>query len=459
MRETILHGGDMNGHHGARAGQWNNRLPALINQTIKHEAPAVSYDEVTLPKTGGSWGARFLQGRERLLPSWRRSRPVSVPPAPAVDVAEVEEFIRCFHAENPAAGDLRERLAQVHASVSRMGTYEHTVPELQWATRVAWRHAARCSGRDKWRTLRVRDRRTVSDPQDVAAETIAHLREATGGGRIRSWITVFAPDTPERQGPRILNPQAVRYAGYRKPADGITGDPLNIALTELAASLGWQGDGTAFDVLPLIVIDSQARPHTFGVPRDAVLEVPISHPEFGWFAELGLRWYAVPVITDMYLEAGGIRYPCAPFNGWYQASSEVGVRNLGDPDRYNMLPAVAAGMGLDMSSVATFWPDRAAVELAVAVQHSFRAANVMATDHQTEARRFMQFAETEEASGRPWCADWSWVNPPISASTTPAFHRTYPDRVLNPGFFRHEDSMALMTRGSDDRPPCGGSVI
>jgi len=305
----------------------------------------------------------------------------------------------------------------------------------------------------------VRDRRTVSDPQEVAAETIAHLREATSGGRIRSWITVFAPDTPERQGPRILNPQAVRYAGYRKPADGITGDPLNIALTELATSLGWEGDGTAFDVLPLIVIDSQARPHMFQVPHDAVLEVPISHPEFDWFAELGLRWYAVPVITDMYLEAGGIRYPCAPFNGWYQASSEVGVRNLGDPDRYNMLPAVAAGMGLDMSSVATFWPDRAAVELAVAVQHSFRAANVMATDHQTEARRFMQFAETEEASGRPWCADWSWVNPPISASTTPAFHRTYPDRLLKPGFFRHEDSMALMTRGSDDGPPCGGSAI
>ena len=449
----------MNGHHDARAGQWNDRLPSLITQTIDHEAPAAGYDEVILPKTGGSWGARFLHGRERVLPSWRRSRPVSKPPIRTVDVAEAEEFIRAFHAENPAAGDLQERLDQVHASVSRKGTYEHTFPELQWATRAAWRHSARCSGRDKWRTLRVRDRRTVSDPQDVAAETIAHLREATGGGRIRSWITVFAPDTPERQGPRILNPQAVRYAGYRKPADGITGDPLNIALTELATSLGWEGDGTAFDVLPLIVIDSQARPHMFEVPRDAVLEVPISHPEFDWFTELGLRWYAVPVITDMYLEAGGIRYPCAPFNGWYQASSEVGVRNLGDSDRYNMLPAVAAGMGLDMSSVSTFWPDRAAVELAVAVQHSFRAANVMATDHQTEARRFTQFAETEEASGRPWCADWAWINPPISASTTPAFHRTYPDRVLKPGFFRHEDSMALMTRGSDDRPPCGGAAI
>jgi nitric-oxide synthase, bacterial len=434
----------MSGHYEVRAGQ------------------RYDYGEVALPEAGskvwkavGHWGANFLQGRERLLLSLRRAGPASPHPAPAVDIAEAEEFVRGFYAENPGAGDLQERLTQVRGSVGRTGTYEHTFPELQWAARVAWRHAARCSGRDKWRTLRVRDRRTVSDPQQVGAETIAHLREATGGGRVRSWITVFAPDSPQRSGPRILSPQAVQYAGYREPAGGISGDPLNVVLTELAASMGWKGDGTAFDVLPLIVIDAQGHPHLFQVPPDAVLEIPITHPEFGWFAELGLRWYAVPVITDMYLEAGGIRYPCAPFNGWYQASTEVGVRNLGDPDRYNMLPAIAAGMGLDMSSVATFWQDRAAVELAVAVQHSFRAANVMATDHQTEARRFAQFAKTEESSGRPWCADWSWINPPISASTTPLFHRTYPDRVLKPGFLRHEDSIALMARDGPGGPPHG----
>jgi nitric-oxide synthase, bacterial len=388
----------------------------------------------------GHWG--LLQNRRR-----------SVPPAPAAGIAEAEEFVREFHAENPGAGELQERLTQVRDSVGQTGTYEHTFPELQWAARVAWRHASRCSGRDKWRTLRVRDRRAVSDPRQIGAETFAHLREATSGGRIRSWITVFAPDSPQRPGPRILSPQAVQYAGYREPAGGTSGDPQNVALTELAASMGWKSDGTAFDVLPLIVIDEQAQLHLFPVPPDAVLEIPITHPEFAWFARLGLRWYAVPVITDMYLEAGGIRYPCAPFNGWYQASTEVGVRNLGDPGRYNMLPAVAAGMGLDTSSVATFWQDRAAVELAVAVQHSFRAANVMATDHQTEARRFAQFAKSEESSGRPWCADWSWINPPISASTTPLFHRTYPDRVLRPGFFRHEQSVALMARDAQARCP------
>ena len=73
------------------------------------------------------------------------------------------------------------------------------------------------------------------------------------------------------------------------------------------------------------------------MPADAVLEVAIGHPEFGWFAELGLRWYAVPVISDMYLEIGGVCYPAAPFNGWYMCT-EIGSRDLGDTGRYDQLP-------------------------------------------------------------------------------------------------------------------------
>ena len=34
-----------------------------------------------------------------------------------------------------------------------------------------------------------------------------------------------------------------------------------------------------------------------------------------WFADLGLRWHAVPAIDNMCLEIGGICYPAAPFNG------------------------------------------------------------------------------------------------------------------------------------------------
>ena len=89
-----------------------------------------------------------------------------------------------------------------------------------------------------------------------------------------------------------------------------------------------------------------------------MLEVPLRHPDLSWFRELQLRWYAVPVISDMYLEAGGIRYPAAPFNGWYMCT-EIGSRDLGDVDRYNQLPEVAARMGLAVSDPRTLWKDRA----------------------------------------------------------------------------------------------------
>ena len=373
--------------------------------------------------------------------TWYRDRKVraaALTSPQAVDIAEAEKFIWQFYAENPQAGGAATRLAQVRGDVSRTGTYTHTPEELTWAARAAWRHAGRCSGRDKWRTLRVRDFRQVSDPGEVAAQTVEHLRVATGDGHVRSYMTVFAPDLPNRPGPRILNSQAVRYAGHRA-GGGITGDPVNAVLTDLAVLLGWEGSGGRFDVLPLVVADAAGKLHMAAVPADAVLEVPVTHPDFEWFAGLGLRWYAVPVITSMYLEAGGIRYPCVPFNGWYQASTEVGVRNLGDAARYDMLPAVAEGMGLDTSSRSTLWPDRAAVELAVAVQHSFKAAGVMVTDHQSEMQRFARFAELERSLGRPWCAEWEWIVPPIGGSTTPAFHQTYPEAVLKPGFFHQPD--------------------
>lgn len=362
------------------------------------------------------------------------------PRAPETDTSEAEDFLREFHEACPGRGDPFTRIEEVRRQVAETGTYEHTPDELAYAARTAWRNAGRCTGRDKWERLRVRDRRHLSRPVDIAAETMAHLREATNGGRIRSVITIFAPDRPGRKAPRILNSQAIRYAGYQQPG-GITGDPANAGLTTLAVRLGWRAGYGRFDILPLIIAGGDGRLHSFGIPADAVLEVPIAHPSYPWFAELGLRWYAVPVITDMYLDAGGIRYPCAPFNGWYQASSEVGARDLGDEHRYNVLPDVARGLGLDTRHLRTLWKDRALLETAIAVDHSYRAAGVMVTDHQTEAHRFARWAAAEEAAGCPVNADWRWVVPPLSGSTTPVFHRDYDDRVVKPGYFRHRDQL------------------
>ncbi|MER6507301.1 nitric oxide synthase oxygenase [Nonomuraea sp. NPDC001636] len=371
--------------------------------------------------------------------TWIRSlRPFDVHAVHALferttDLREAERFIRLFHAENPAAGGLAARLRDVARDVARHGTYVHTFEELEFGARVAWRNSGRCIGRLYWRSLKVRDRREVTTAEGVAVECVAHLREATGEGRIRPTVTVFAPDTPAMPGPRVLNDQLVRYAGHRLNGGGVLGDPRNAELTDLAKELGWRGGPGRFDVLPLVVRAGLGDPLVCNLPGDAVLEVPLLHPEYAWFAELGLRWHAVPVISDMCLEIGGVCYPCAPFNGWYMGT-EIGARNLADSDRYDLLPEVAKHLGLDTSTERSLWRDHALVELNVAVLHSFERAGVTITDHHTESRRFLTHLEREERAGRRCPADWSWIVPPLSGGATPVFHRYYDTCELTPAY-------------------------
>jgi nitric-oxide synthase len=170
-----------------------------------------------------------------------------------------------------------------------------------------------------------------------------------------------------------------------------------------------------------------------------VHEVALEHPELAWFADLGLRWHAVPVISNNRLDIGGVSYPAAPFNGWYMGT-EIGARNLGDSDRYALVPEVAARMGLDTSNEATLWRDRALIELNRAVLHSFQANGVSITDHHTESRRFLIHLEREERAGRKCPADWSWIVPPVSGSQTPVFHRHYDMEDQLPNFFADPDA-------------------
>jgi nitric-oxide synthase, bacterial len=361
--------------------------------------------------------------------------------APQPDTGELlaaaERFLVLFYDENPEAGSLGDRMRQVGTEIRTRGTYRHTPEELTFAARVAWRNSSRCIGRLYWRTLQVRDRRQVSDADQIAAECVTHLREATNAGRIRPMMTVFAPDGPGQPGPRILNSQLIGYAGYR-PDSTVIGDPARLEITDLAHELGWRPSDPPgrFDLLPLIIQSPGLPPAWFELPRDAILEVPLRHPELDWFRELRLRWYALPVISDMYLEAGGIRYPAAPFNGWYMCT-EIGSRDLGDEDRYNQLPEIAARMGLSTSNPKTLWKDRAVTELNAAVLHSYEMSGVKIADHHTESERFLAHMGKEQERGRRCPADWSWIVPPTAGSTTAVFHRTYEDFDASPNFYRH----------------------
>lgn len=352
-------------------------------------------------------------------------------------LASAGQFITQFYDENQA-GERGPRLWQVRREIEATGTYQHTPEELEFGARVAWRNSSRCIGRLYWHSLRVRDRRGVTTAPGMAAEAAEHLREATNGGKIRPVITIFAPDAPGRPGPRILSPQLIQYCVYLAPDGSLVGDPGSAAITRVARYLGWPGRRPAgrFDVLPLVIQGVGAAPTLHELPADAVLSVAIEHPDYPWFAELGLRWHAVPVISDMYLEIGGIRYPAAPFNGWYMGT-EIGSRDLGDVSRYNQLPVIARHMGLATTSDRTLWKDRALTELNLAVLHSFAAAGVTITDHHTESARFLQHMRREERHGRACPADWTWIVPPAASSATPVFHRTYRDFDQSPNFYRH----------------------
>jgi nitric-oxide synthase, bacterial len=348
---------------------------------------------------------------------------------------EAVEFLDLLlHEDILSATAHAERVRDVHRAIARYGTYNQSPEELVYGAKVAWRNASRCIGRLTWQNLDVRDLRHVNTAEAMFAELVEHIRSATNGGKIKPTISIFAPRAPGQPGPRIWNTQLIRYAGYRGPNHTIVGDPSQFDFTERVRALGWTGGaGTAFDVLPLVIQMPGEEPKLFELPADAILEVPITHPTYAWFADFGLKWHALPVVSNMRMEIGGISYTAAPFNGWYMGT-EIGARNLSDEDRYNMLPQVARGMGLHTGSNRTLWRDRALIELNVAVLHSFQKHGVVMVDHHTAARHFIRHEEEEQRAGRDVPGDWSWLVPPISGSATPIWPQSFKKVTLKPAY-------------------------
>ncbi|QLE46260.1 nitric oxide synthase oxygenase (plasmid) [Nostoc sp. C052] len=354
-------------------------------------------------------------------------------------LSDAKAFLALLQEEQVIQESYLNRFAEIESEVEQTGTYWQSFDELAYGAKLAWRNSTRCVGRSYWNSLEVRDRRSLNQAEEVFEAMVEHLRLSTNGGRIKSLATIFAPQEPGQAGIRIWNEQIVRYAGYRQTDGSVVGDPRYVEFTELVQRMGWKGsEGTPFDILPIVIQMPNQRPRLFELPHDAVLEVPIQHPDYSWFAELGLKWHALPAICNMMLEIGGVQYTAAPFNGWYMGT-EVAARNFADENRYNLLPIVAKRMGLDTRYDHTLWRDRAIVELNVAVLYSFRRAGVTMVDHHSETRRFVQFEKSEALAGRTTYADWGWIVPPISGSTTPVFHRNYENVELKPNFFSQPD--------------------
>lgn len=348
---------------------------------------------------------------------------------------EAIEYLRLFYKEQSLPeSKLQERLAEITLDYRRSRTYWQTEDELTYGAKVAWRNSTRCIGRIFWESLNVRDLRHLTSAAEIFDAIVDHIKQATNGGSIRATISIFAPDLPGHSGIRIWNPQLIRYAGYRQADGAIMGDPDQVELTEICQQLGWQGQGTQFDLLPLIIQMPGQKPQWFELPPEVVMEVPIIHPEYDWFAQLGLKWHALPAVSDWRLEIGGISYSCAPFSGWYM-SAEIGARNFGDVKRYNLLPVVAERMGLDTRSKLSLWKDRALIELNCAVLHSFMVCGVSIIDHHTASTQFMRHWQREAQAGRIVPADWGVIVPPLSASTMEVFHQEMQNVCLKPNFF------------------------
>src|ERR1700756_565143 len=351
---------------------------------------------------------------------------------------EARKWLEQFHSETVGMSSRSSyafnlRWSQVRNQI-RDGQSDYlTREELEYGAKVAWRNSTRCVGRLAWENLVVRDLRHLNTPERVFAALIDHIRLSTNCGRIVPMVSIFAAGSLDKPRVRIWNRQLIGYAAYLETDGSILGDPINLSFTRRIEALGWKPSSRGrFDLLP-IVIEMDGAVRWFDLPADTVLEVSIRHPRYDWFEQLDLKWFALPAVSGMRLEIGGVTFPSAPFSGWY-VGSEIGARDLADADRYNGLPEIGRCLSLDTDSNRSLWKDRALVELNEAVLWSFSEAGVAMVDHHTVTKQFLIHEKRENEAGRCVYADWSWIVPPISGAATPVFHRTFKERTLKPNF-------------------------
>uniref|UniRef100_A0A061QHR2 Nitric oxide synthase n=1 Tax=Cupiennius salei TaxID=6928 RepID=A0A061QHR2_CUPSA len=329
--------------------------------------------------------------------------------------------------------EIQNRLNEIKREIDSTGTYSMAYDELVFGSKLAWRNASRCIGRIQWNKLEVLDYRHIKSTQEMFEALCKHVELATNKGNIRSTITIFPQRCPDREDFRLWNPQLINFAGYLKPDGTVIGDPGRLHFTRICQRLGWKGKGGDFDILPWILSAPGEPPKFYEIPEELVLMVNLEHPKYTWFSELGLKWYALPAVADMMLDVGGISFTAAPFNGWYMAT-EVGARNLCDTYRYNLSEKIAEKMGLDTSTPTSLWKDLALVEATRAVLYSFQKNKVTVVDHHTAADTFMKHMQTEQKLRGGCPADWVWIVPPISGSSTPVFHQEMVVYNLKPSF-------------------------
>nr|XP_055052766.1 nitric oxide synthase 2b, inducible isoform X2 [Misgurnus anguillicaudatus] len=349
------------------------------------------------------------------------------------------------------------RVEEVSTQIDATGSYQLTTKELEFGAKQAWRNAPRCIGRIQWANLQVFDARRCRTVADMFQVLCDHIQFATNGGNLRSTITIFPQRTDGQHDFRVWNTQLIRYAGYKMTDGTIIGDPASVDFTEICIQLGWTPKYGLFDVLPLLLQANGEDPQLFEIPEHLILEVPMEHPQCEWFKDLNLRWYALPAVSNMLLEIGGLEFTACPFNGWYMGT-EIGVRDFCDAKRYNVLERVARRMGLETQKLSSLWKDQALVTINVAVMHSFQKNKVTITDHHSASESFMKHMEMEVRLRGGCPADWIWLVPPMSGALTPMFHQEMLNYILSP-FFYYQPEPWLTHKWKNKRKQARGHKI
>ncbi|CAL1537369.1 unnamed protein product [Lymnaea stagnalis] len=342
----------------------------------------------------------------------------------------IEQFYDSIDQKNTPAHF--KRISEIQDQVEKSGSYDLTRAELTFGAKLAWRNAPRCIGRIQWSKLQVFDARKIETPRGMFEALCHHIKYGTNNGQIRSAITIFPQRKMGRSDFRVWNQQLIGYAGYQMDNSEVIGDPANVEFTDQCIKMGWKPKYGKFDLLPLVLSAAGFDPEWFDIPQELVLEISIKHPNYPWFSELGLKWYALPAVSGMVFDCGGLEFTACPFNGWYM-STEIGCRNFCDANRYNMLEPIALKMGLQRNA-ASLWKDKALLESNLAVLHSFEAASVTITNHHDASESFITHFENEQSLRGGCPGDWVWLVPPMSQSALKVFHQELLLYKLKPSF-------------------------
>lgn len=108
------------------------------------------------------------------------------------------------YADAATGSALARRLCRLSASerkeealrrrIRRSGIQVHTLEERARGARAAWRNTGCRLGRLFRESLDVVDRRHIVDPDAMQAQILRHLDNAFNDGRIKSMISILAPD-------------------------------------------------------------------------------------------------------------------------------------------------------------------------------------------------------------------------------------------------------------------------